>query len=58
MPLTFISGSIDSLAEKIEFSLENIEKLRKNAEKGQQDVLKRFNWDTITDQYLELFNGK
>ena len=54
----FISGSIDDLAEKIEFSLQNVESIRRIADEGQQDVLKRFNWETITDQYLELFKGK
>lgn len=54
----FNSGSVDSLAEKIDYALKNIVKMREDAEIGQKDVLKRFNWDTITEQYLELFRAK
>ena len=52
----FISGECNSLSEKIKYSLYNIEKLEKMAKIGKDDILSRFNWETITDQYIELFN--
>jgi glycosyltransferase involved in cell wall biosynthesis len=54
----FISGNVESLAEKIKFSLENMEKLKKLAKIGKDDILERFKWDSITSQYIELFNNK
>jgi glycosyltransferase involved in cell wall biosynthesis len=54
----FISGSVESLAEKIKYSLENMEKLKKMAKIGKDDILDRFKWDSITNQYIELFNNK
>jgi glycosyltransferase involved in cell wall biosynthesis len=54
----FKSGSIDSLEEKINYSLTNIRSLTETAKTGQEDILKRFNWDSITDRYFALFNNK
>jgi glycosyltransferase involved in cell wall biosynthesis len=54
----FKSGSVDSLYEKIEYSLTGYDKLKEKAEIGQQDILRRFNWETITDQYIKLFSNK
>jgi glycosyltransferase involved in cell wall biosynthesis len=50
----FVSGNADSLNEKLRFALDNENKLRENVGKGQADVSERFNWDTITDQYIAL----
>jgi len=52
----FTSGNVDSLTEKINYSLSNIKKLKEMAIRGQKDVLGRFNWDLITRQYIDLFN--
>jgi glycosyltransferase involved in cell wall biosynthesis len=54
----FASGDAGSLAEKINFSLNNEGKLKDMAEKGREDILTRFNWDAVTEKYLELFNSK
>ena len=54
----FKSGSVDSLFEKIEYSLIGIDELKEKAQIGQQDILRRFNWETITDQYIKLFSNK
>jgi len=54
----FKSGSVDSLAEKINYSLTHIKSLTEMARRGQEDILNRFNWDSITDQYFALFNNK
>ncbi len=53
----FVSGDADSLAEKIEFMLQNCSKIREMAEAGKKDILYRFNWNTITDQYIKLFKN-
>ncbi|NTW17488.1 MAG: glycosyltransferase family 4 protein, partial [Syntrophaceae bacterium] len=54
----FTSGDAGSLAEKINFSLNNEGRLKEMAEKGREDILTRFNWDAVTEKYLELFNSK
>jgi glycosyltransferase involved in cell wall biosynthesis len=54
----FKSGSVGSLVEKINYSLSNIRSLTETAKTGQEDILKRFNWDSITDRYFALFNNK
>ena len=54
----FISGNSDSLAQKINYCLDNPEKLKQMAEDGKADILARFNWDSVASQYLELFKRK
>jgi len=51
----FKSGNINDLAEKIAYTINNHETIKKLAEIGQVDILKRFNWETITDRYIKLF---
>lgn len=52
---TFISGSSLSLYEKLKIALVSEEMLKVKAGEGKVDVKERFNWETITDSYLELF---
>lgn len=54
----FESGKSTSLNEKLNYSLNNADKLKKNAIIGRDVILTRFNWDSITSQYLELFKYK
>ena len=54
----FNSGNTESLSEKNEYSLSNIDKIKIKAETGQKDILKRFNWDIITEKYIELFSSR
>lgn len=54
----FKSGSIDDLSDKIKFTLENSEKISQMAETGKKDILTRFNWENISDQYIKIFNSK
>jgi len=54
----FIKGNADDLAEKITYTFNNQAQIRILAEKGQKDILERFNWDTITDQYIKIFSNK
>jgi len=54
--VTFESGSSHSLEAAIEYSLKNNEEILSKAQSGKSDVSMRFNWDIITDQYIEIFN--
>jgi len=53
----FISGDSDSLAEKINFAIENPAEIKLMSERGRKDILSRFNWENITDQYINLFKN-
>jgi glycosyltransferase involved in cell wall biosynthesis len=55
--LTFESGVSDSLKSTIENSLSNYNEHVKMAKKGKQDVISRFNWDKIADQYIEVLKN-
>jgi glycosyltransferase involved in cell wall biosynthesis len=54
----FESGNVFSLSERINYSINNIDKLKKIAKIGRDDILNRFKWDSITSQYVELFKNK
>lgn len=54
----FKSGNSEDLSEKIVYTLNNPGEIKKLAEAGQKDILSRFNWDTITDQYITIFSKK
>lgn len=56
--LHFVSGNSNSLNEKIYYSLNNKEIILHNAQIGQKDILERFNWENITEQYIDLFKCK
>lgn len=51
----FVSGDHDSLAEKIDYVLSNPEKIKELSAIGRHDILARFNWNNITNQYINLF---
>jgi glycosyltransferase involved in cell wall biosynthesis len=53
----FNSGDANSLNEKLQFALNNIDELLCKAKRGQADISARFNWENITDQYLELLKN-
>jgi glycosyltransferase involved in cell wall biosynthesis len=50
----FVSGDINSLNEKLRYALNNKEAILSKAKVGKTDVLERFNWENITDQYIDL----
>ena len=52
--VTFESGNSDSLKSAIEFSIENPKVLISNAKTGQLDIVERFNWEKITEEYIEI----
>ena len=51
---TFISGNSVSLAEKIAYALNNAPLIAAKSSVGKTDIKNRFNWDKITDQYINL----
>lgn len=53
----FASGNADSLNEKLRYALNNRDKMLSDANYGQIDILERFNWENITDQYLDLLKN-
>lgn len=54
----FYSGDSDSLAEELNYCLLNPAIIKEKADRGREDVLARFNWDSVAEKYLELFNSK
>ncbi len=52
--VTFISGDDDSLARQLHYALGHQEDIQQKAIAGMVDISNRFNWDKITDQYIEL----
>jgi len=56
--ITFIKSDIESLADKITFSINNEELLLNLAKKSQQRALTLFNWESITDQHVQLFRNE
>ncbi len=53
----FISGDSDSLAEKINYVIGNPGEIREMSERGKKDILARFNWESITNQYINIFKN-
>ncbi|MFT3680265.1 MAG: glycosyltransferase family 4 protein [Ferruginibacter sp.] len=51
---TFKSGDANDLSVKLQFALEHPSAIANKAADGQKDIKDRFNWDKITDQYIEL----
>jgi glycosyltransferase involved in cell wall biosynthesis len=54
--LLFEKSNINSLSDALQFSLDNREKHIQLAETGKKRILREYSWETITDQYIELFN--
>ena len=52
--VTFSSGDVSSLHDALKYALENPNQIKKNAEDGQKDIKERFNWETITDEYIRI----
>ena len=51
----FKSGDAGELGKVLEFALKNYEILQQKAILGKIDVKQRFNWDLVSDQYIEFF---
>lgn len=52
--ITFESGNAVSLRDALQKALDNPELLKTNACAGQKDIKERFNWENITDQYIQI----
>jgi glycosyltransferase involved in cell wall biosynthesis len=51
----FKSNNYLSLLESLKYTIANPEKIKLQADLGKQNVKERFNWDNITDQYINVF---
>jgi glycosyltransferase involved in cell wall biosynthesis len=49
----FESGNVSSLISAMEKSLFSKDEIREMAAKGKEDITARFNWDKITEEYIE-----
>ncbi|MEJ7586586.1 MAG: glycosyltransferase family 4 protein [Ferruginibacter sp.] len=56
--VTFTSGDAGDLAQKLQYALDNEESIQRKAQAGSIDISRRFNWDRITDEYIELLKNK
>jgi glycosyltransferase involved in cell wall biosynthesis len=54
----FKAGSVTDLYQKLSYSLAEYKILKEKADSGRKDILKRFNWDSITNQFIDKFQGK
>lgn len=52
--ITFRSGDVNSLSMQLQYTLGHHDEIQNNANRGSIDIANRFNWDKITDQYIEL----
>jgi glycosyltransferase involved in cell wall biosynthesis len=52
--VTFISGDSNHLVHQLQYALDNHVDILEKAKAGSIDIKNRFNWDLITDQYIEL----
>jgi len=53
--ILFESGNIQSLAKKINWAIENTERVKKTVYKIQKKIKASYNWDNISFQYLECY---
>jgi glycosyltransferase involved in cell wall biosynthesis len=51
----FKSGDVRDLQRILEFALKDYAILQQKAILGREDVKQRFNWDLVSDQYIEFF---
>jgi glycosyltransferase involved in cell wall biosynthesis len=58
----YYESNEDSLVEKMQWALDNDDKLSSYGKKAQQRILENYNWDKVADEYeklfFELFEGK
>lgn len=52
----FVSGSVSSLIEKLEYSLSSHNDLLRKAKEGKEDVNNRFSWEKITNEFIKIFS--
>jgi glycosyltransferase involved in cell wall biosynthesis len=54
--LLFGKSDVESLRKTLEYALENRDKHLQMAVQAKKRILRDYSWETITDQYLEIFN--
>jgi spore maturation protein CgeB len=47
-------GDSKDLGNQLQYVTDHAEEIKEKAAAGQIDIKARFNWDTITDQYIDL----
>jgi glycosyltransferase involved in cell wall biosynthesis len=52
----FVSGDVNNLNLKIEYVLKHHSDIKRSALKGRENIRQRFNWEMISDRFLEVFN--
>lgn len=55
---TFNSGNMEDLTKQLAYALEHKNEIVLKATAGQIDIKNRFNWDKISDQYINLLKNK
>jgi glycosyltransferase involved in cell wall biosynthesis len=55
--LYFKSGSSVSLNDRMKHALSHYSEIRTKALQGKTDIKKRFNWEKVTDQFINVFTG-
>jgi len=53
----FVSGDANDLKLKIEYVIQHQSEIKNRALKGKENISQRFNWEMITDRFLEVFNN-
>jgi glycosyltransferase involved in cell wall biosynthesis len=53
----FKSGNTSALLDSLKYTLAHADKIKLQAHLGQEHVLRRFKWDTITEQFIYAFNN-
>lgn len=53
----FESNNRISLQSAIDYSILNLDTITKNSIEGKKNITNRFNWDKITNQYIEIFKA-
>ncbi len=53
----FKQGDVEDVQAQLEFALKFPNEIRARADAGAISIRKRFNWETIVDQHVELFRG-
>jgi glycosyltransferase involved in cell wall biosynthesis len=53
--LTFEKSDVNDLTRQLEYSLEHRDEHLQLAAKAKERISKEYSWETITDQYVELF---
>jgi glycosyltransferase involved in cell wall biosynthesis len=54
--LHFVVGDVNSLSEKLKYALEHPAEIQSKANHGKKIVKDRFSWNTVIDQFIDIFS--